>query len=100
MAIQIQQQKKKNPILLILLIVVVIIFVGFKIIQKLNTTKIINISQSGTKELADIKNTENIDNIMLDINKVLQDEVFQQLVSHSSLDVIIDIIGKEDPFSR
>jgi len=100
MAIQIKQQKKKNYVLLILFIIVVIIFVGFKVIQKLNTKNIVNISLSGSKEFANIENTKNIDNIMLDINKVLQDTVFQQLIPHGLVSVPLNMIGKEDPFSK
>lgn len=95
MAIQIGERKKKKPILFILLVIVVIGFVVFKLTTKNSKEVISDINQS-----IKVGNVKSVEAAIGDINNILENTVFQQLVSHNTADLQSTNIGKEDPFAN
>lgn len=95
MAIQIGERKKKNPILIILLVLVVIGFIVFKLVIKKPEKVTSDISQS-----IKVGNVKSMEAAIDDINNILENTVFQQLVSHNTIDLQPTTMGKEDPFAN
>lgn len=95
MAIQIGERKKKSPILFILLVLVVIGFIVFKLTTK-NPKEVISDINQNIK----VGNVKSVEAAIDDINNILENTVFQQLVSHNTTDLQPTTMGKEDPFAN
>ena len=94
MAIEISQEKKFNWKLIIVILILVII--GYlvwlflqpseNILKKTNTTEVVP------------PTTMQITNISLNINQILQNPIFTQLISHINLPLITPQTGRTNPF--
>jgi|GEM_PF-3774381 len=95
MAIQIGEKKKKKSKIFILLLIVVIVFVGYKLFKKTPTENTETVIQ--TAVMGDIKN---VDSTVKEINDIIANAIFQQLVSHNTVNLQPETVGKEDPFAN
>jgi len=95
MAIQIGEGKKKKSKLFILLIIVVVGFVGFKVFKRVP----VEINKTNTETIS-VGNIKNVDSTMKEINDIVENPIFQQLVTHNNINLQPESVGREDPFAN